>query len=391
MSSPTDSCRLGQIVKRYDRYVYIRCLLLLAATTSILVGVNWVNLSVRALDRLVAAGQSPLIIVEYVALLFPLSTSNAIPLSFVIVVTYLFYRMRASGELIALKNAGVGPARIVQPFICVGLFGAVLSSLLVHVLIPLGELRTDELNTSTHNNIASRQIKQGLFHFPVAGMALFVADVADGGVLRNVFIHDARDPNRERTYFASEASLLRFNLDPVLELQSGQIEEWDKRRRELQTLSFDTLRFDLSNFISQRTALSGQMRNMSTGELLGRMSDAAVPEEADGHSYRFEIHDRIAKSLRSLIYPLIGVAALLLADAVGIRSRVTLIPAILVIVALHLLGDNLEESAMLGGLPIATLYVHHFLGLAIIIIILLWSCRARPGMAGRSGSPRPAT
>ena len=363
-------------MKRYDLYVYVRSLTYLLLLTAILVSINWINLSVRALDQLVSAGQAPGVIAQYILLLLPLSASNAIPLSTFVAATYLFYRMHADREITVLKNTGMGPIRLMCPFIVFGICGTMLSALLAHIVIPHSERLTYELDSSTHDSLTSRQIKHGQFHFPIDGVALFVASVSDDRTLENVFIHDARDRKRERTYFAETASLVRINLDPVLELYSGQVEEWNSAEKTLEMLSFESLRFNLSKFTATRGVMSTRLKNMSSMELLGKLQRFEADHEAELRGYLIEIHDRIVKSFRSLVYTLFGVSALLMADAFGIRQRYTLIPAILAIVALHVTGDYLEAAANEAAFPAVLMHSHHFLALLAVAVMLIRSSTA---------------
>ena len=378
---PESQIQMGKAVTRFDQYVFLRCLMYLALLSGILVGINWINLAVRALDNLVSSGQSPLSILEYLLLLLPLSASNAVPLSFLAAATYLVYRMQADGEVTALKNTGMSPARLILPYFAIGMTGALLSALLVHILIPIGEFRTDELNAKIRDNLASKHIRKGQFYFPLDGLAVFVADGGGSSALQNVFIHDARDRSRERTYFARSASLTSFNREPVLELQSGLIEQWSPDLGELEAVSFDSLRFNLASLSPPRAVLVSRVDSVTSMELVAmlRGSDAAG-EQAAARPLALELHDRIIKTLRSLVYPLMGVSAVLLADRLGVRLRLVLTPAILSVVVIHVLGDYLEEAAHKDLVPVAVMYAHMLLALLAVVAALLVACipRIRP-------------
>ena len=377
-------CKSGGFVKHYDKYVCIRSFQQLLLLTAILAGVNWINLAVRGLDQLVSAGQAPSVIAEYFLLLLPRALENTIPFSVFVALTYLYFRMHADREVTALLNIGMGPARLMGPFVMFGFFGALLSTLLVHVLEPASRMKADELGASNLSNLASRQIKHRQFQFPVDGLALYVAEASAETGLENVFIHDARDTDRERTYFAQSAKLIQVDQDPVLELNSGHVEEWNSKARRLETLDFDFLRFTLSKLIPKHETPANRLRNMSSIEILTRISTVNLAGETDLRDYLHEIHDRIAKSLRSFVYPLMGVSALLLADALGIRQRYMLVPAILAVVIIHVVGNYMEEIVAEESLSFALIHAHHAIAVSVVLAMLLRSVSAKTGVGGLS-------
>ena len=377
-------------MKRFDRYVYARSAMHMLFLSAVLVGINWINVAVRGLDELAAAGQAPTFIFQYLTLILPRAAEDVVPFAVFVSLTYVFFRLKSDKEITALKNTGIGPARLIWPFIVCALFGAALSALLSHSLVPTSRLQTEKLNASTLSSLTSRQIKQKLFYFPVDGLAVYVADISEAGTLEDVFIHDARDASRERTYFAQTASLIRVGQDPMLDLMYGHVEEWNPATRMPETLRFDSLRFNLSGLVPPRGGIGNRLRNMSSLELLSRISTADLVEGTERRDYLHEFHERIAKSLRSLVYPVIGVMALILADALGIRQRYILVPTIVAVVAIHVAGNYVEKSLLEGDLPAALMHLHYVLALLVLLAVLhrLSSHRLPSGRA--ASTPRGA-
>lgn len=356
--------------------------------SAVLVGINWINVAVGGLDQLAAAGQAPAVIFQYLTLILPRAAEDVVPFAVFVSLTYVFFRLHSDREITALKNTGIGPVRLIWPFVVCALFGAVLSALLSHSLVPTSRLQTEKLNSSTLSSFTNRQIKQKLFYFPVDGLAVYVAGISEAGTLEDVFIHDARDASRERTYFAQAASLVRVGQDPILDLMYGHVEEWNPATRMPETLRFDSLRFNLSGLVPPREVIGNRLRNMSSLELLSRASTADFVQGTERRDYLHEFHERIAKSLRSLVYPVMGVMALILADALGIRQRYVLVPTIVAVVAIHLAGNYVEDSLLERELPAVLMHLHYVLALLALLAVLYRLSRHRMPVAGVTSTPR---
>ena len=380
----------GRIVKRYDRYVYVRSAMHMLFLSAVLVGINWINVAVRGLNELASAGQEPKVIAQYFTVILPRAAEDVVPFAVFVALTYVFFRLHSDKEINAFKNAGIGPLRLVCPFVVCALFGAVLSTLLTHSLVPASRLQFEKLNSSTLGSLTSSQIKQKLFHFPVDGLAVYVAGISDSGALEDIFIHDARDASRERTYFARTASLVRVGQDPMLELVYGHVEEWHPEARRPETLNFDSLRFNLSGLIPPRETTGEGLRTMSSLEILSRISTAELEEGTERRDYLHEIHDRIAKSLRSLIYPVMGVTALILADALGVRHRYIFVPTIAAVVMIYVAGNYVEESILESELPAGLMHLHYVLALLALLVVFRRLSTLRVPSGGAVPKPRIA-
>lgn len=356
--------------------------------SAVLVGINWINVAVRGLDQLAAAGQAPAVIFQYLTLILPRAAEDVVPFAVFVSLTYVFFRLHSDREITALKNTGIGPVRLIWPFVVCALFGAALSALLSHSLVPTSRLQTERLNSSTLSSLTNRQIKQKLFYFPVDGLAVYVAGISEAGTLEDVFIHDARDASRERTYFAHTASLIRVGQDPMLDLMYGHVEEWNPATRRPETLRFDSLRFNLSGLVPPREVIGNRLRNMTSLELLSRISTADPVQGIERRNYLHEFHERIAKSLRSFVYPVMGVMALILADTLGIRQRYILVPTIVAVVSIHLTGNYVEESLLERELPAALMHLHYALALLVLLAVLHRLSRHRMPVGGAASTPR---
>ena len=375
-------------MKRFDRYVYARSAMHMLFLSAVLVGINWINVAVRGLDELAAAGQAPAVIFQYLALILPRAAEDVVPFAVFVSLTYVFFRLQSDKEITALKNTGIGPARLIWPFVVCALFGAALSALLSHSLVPTSRLQTEKLSSSNLSSLTNRQIKQKLFYFPVDGLAVYVAGISEAGTLEDVFIHDARDVSRERTYFAQTASLIRLGQDPMLDLMHGHVEEWNPSTRRPETLKFDSLRFNISGLIPSREVIGYRLRNMSSLELLSRISSADLVQGTERRDYLHEFHERIAKSLRSLVYPVMGVMALILADSLGIRQRYILVPTIFAVVAIHATGNYVEERLLEGEMPAVLMHLHYVVALLALLAVLHRLSRHRVPAGGAATMPR---
>ncbi len=345
---------------------------------AIFVGINWIQLAVEAVEGLVSGGQSGWGVIEYILLLFPLSISNAVALSAFFALTYLFFRLNSDREIIAVNCAGMDPVQVIRPFFLVGVLVSALLALLEHVIVPLSESRATEIATMIQHDLTNVRITSGQFLFPVKGVAVFVGKIGEDGGLQNVFIHDARADNRERTYYSEEATLGQGESGLVLELTSGHAEEWDATAAEIKVLAFETIRFNLARENEPEQAGDRSIRYRSSLDLVAAW--LAPPADGADHSrsYAIEINSRFFDALRALVYPVLGVMMLVAAETFRFQRHIAFVPAILAVIVMHVFSQYLEDIVKAGGPPVALLHLSHVIALLLAGLLLHWARSPNP-------------
>lgn len=271
-------------------------------------GVIWLTQSLRVIDTVVNSGQNATVFLEFSVLLLPTAMSIVMPIAAFAATLYTVNRLFADSEIVAMIAAGMSGVRLARP---VALFGLAMMALMAAVTLWLAPLATREMRTRVHElraDIANALIFEGRFLHPAAGLTVYVRENASGGALLGVFVHDQRDPAAEVTYTARRALMARTDAGPRLVMYDGAAQRRDVRDDSLSLLQFDSLVFDLSQFMADDDVRSPRPSERFVGELLAP-SAADLGSTALSRFYA-EAHDQIGAPLYALALPLIALAAI---------------------------------------------------------------------------------
>ena len=311
--------QLGTLpVKRYDQYVIIRMALLFLFFAVVFFGLYWTSRVARALDSLLEGGQRLSMLVEYVALLSPASFQAVLSITAFASAVYVAERLSAENELVVLQGAGMNPTRLLVPAAVFGTAVAAISALLAHEIVPSSKARLAQLNDELSSDLAARRIAAGYFFFPATDLVLFISEIAPDGVQKDVFIYDARNPDKEVAYFAERAILSRGASKSFLNMTSGQTQELATESLRLSRLSFSELKLDLSVHPERRTSLSTGIASVATRDAVFSLGEIIQSSEAARREAVAELHERFSEPLYAFLFPLIGVASILLSGALKI-------------------------------------------------------------------------
>lgn len=351
---------------RFDRYGLARLSVMFGFFALVMVAVFWINRAVSLFDRLIADGQSFLVFLEFTALSLPAVIRTAIPIAAFAAALQVAYRMRGDSETLALQAAGVSAFRLARPALVFGLLAALLSSLIVHTLLPTSRARFEERAAEASEDLGARLLTDGAFLHPAPDVTFYLAEITSDGALRGVFLSDGRDPEQRVTYTARSAVLSSGPRGPSLVMFDGLAQTLEADGRLFVT-RFDDFAYDIGRLIGAADPDGPGLRGTPSLALLrGEPVDPpATPEER-----RHELHLRAAQPFMAVAGAVLGFAAL----SVGRFSRFAawrqVALAVAVVIALQLLGGALREPVR--SLP--ALWPLHYapamVGLAVAALLL---------------------
>jgi lipopolysaccharide export system permease protein len=378
-------------VSRFDRYVLSQLLVLFGFFTLVLVAVYWVNRAVSLFDTLIGDGQSALVFLEFSALTLPNVIRVVLPVSAFAAAVYVTNRMTTESELVVMQSAGFSPWRMARPVLVFGVIVALVLSVLMHFLVPASRAQLAQRSAEVSENIVARFLTEGRFLHPVPGVTLFVRALTPEGVLRDVFLSDARDAGLRTDYTAQEAFLVRSETGPKLVMLNGLAQGLGTEGQRLVTTSFDSLTFDLASLIASIGAAQPGARELPTPLLWQARPDDIAAARSTPAEFRFELFGRFAQPLVATCAALIGFAALL----VGGFSRFGVAKQVVGAVVL-LIGTQTVSNAAAGmALRDAALAPLAFAPVAFAALaaglLLFWAGRAWLPNRRRAAAGRVAT
>jgi len=346
-------------------------------------GVIWLTQSLRVIDTVVNSGQGAGVFLEFSVLLLPAAMSIVMPIAAFAATLYTVNRLFADSEIVAMIAAGMSGVRLARP---VALFGLAVMALMAVVTLWLTPLANREMRTRVHElraDIANALIFEGRFLHPAAGLTVYVRENTPGGEMLGVFVHDQRDPAAEVTYTARSALMARTDDGPRLVMYDGAAQRREMRDDSLSLLQFDSLVFDLSQFMNGDDARNPRPSERFIGDLLAP-SAADLAATALSRLYA-EGHDQLSGPLYALALPLIALAAIV---GPGFsRSGYALRVAAAVALAVGLrMGGFAAKSAAAGAADLwPLLYGPPLLGVAAALWML--ARRSPPGFARQRPTP----
>lgn len=337
---------------RFDRYMLSQLMVIFGLSSVVLVMIYWINRAVRLFDWLIASGQSAAVFLEFTALTLPNVIRVVLPISAFVATLYTANRLSSESELVVVQANGYSPYRLARPVLVFGLIVAAFMSVLIHYIVPLSFARLAERQVEVAENVTARLLVEGRFVHPAEGMTLYIRTIAGSGELRDVYLHDSRDPERQVTYTATESRLVRTEDGPRLIMYDGMAEVLRQPDRSLAVTRFDDFAIDVTSLIdgSGAAATRRSFREASTAELFSRDRDLATSFRTSAMQMLHEGHRRFAQPLIAVTAPLIGFATLLLGGFSRFGVWYQILGAVALVIVLYV-ADNAVADAALKLMP----------------------------------------
>ena len=268
--------------------------------------------SLQTLDLIVENRQSATTFFYITILALPQLIGIILPLAVFMAAIYALNRMTGDSELSVAKANGVSPWSIGTPILRLGVYALLIHLFINLVLQPLSfqQMRKEILKVRT--DIASQMIQPGEFVTPAPELTVYTKDLLPDGELRDVLIHDARDPDSVTTHIAKEGRLIRSEQSTSLLLRNGTLQS-PLSDGGLDIVGFETYQLDLSDVV----ALDNVLRLKSSDKFL---HDLLRPDPRDYITPKAR-KELSAEGHARLASPLYNVALILLALVFLLRGQ----------------------------------------------------------------------
>ena len=306
----------------------------------ILILAYWINRSLGIFNSLIGDGQSTIVFFELIFLFLPQVIAIILPIAALAATIFIINRMSSESELVILDAAGLSPFNILRPFIYFAFLTSILTAILSLYLVPISRSQMDFRTQIISKDIISKLISDGSFLHPVPNMTIFVSSVNTNGELEDIFIHDQRSKDRDLTYVATRALLVKENEKSHLVLFNGLLQTLDIKSNTLSHIGFDSLTYRLAQLTSTEEKKLSNIDNYGIIELL--KADHALQKSLKKSKSRiqFEAHDRILKPLHCFIYVLLSAVVM----CIGSYSRFGLARqiffSVLIVLGFNILSTN---------------------------------------------------
>ena len=327
-------------MKHYNHYVLGRLTQAFGFFSLILMLAYWINRSLGIFSSLIRDGQSTIVFFELIFLFLPQVVAIILPIAALAATIFIINRMSSESELVILDAAGLSPFAILKPFVYFAFLTSILTAILSLYLVPISRSQMDFRTEMISKDIISKLISDGSFLHPVKNMTIFVSSVNTNGELEDIFIHDQRSKDRDLTYVATRAVLVKENEKSHLILFNGLLQTLDIKSNTLSHIGFESLTYKLAQLNSTEEKQMSNIDNYGIIELLKADQTLQKLLKKSKSRLQFEAHDRLLKPLHCFLYVLLSAVIM----CIGSYSRFGLVPqiffSILIVLGFNILTTN---------------------------------------------------
>ena len=330
---------------------------------------------VYQLTDLVIGKQVPArLVLALLLYLLPPLLSLSMPIAVLMAVLIAGGRLSADLEVAALKASGVSPARLLRPFLAVGIIASVFIGWLTLAVNPWASAAFQRQLFRIAETQATAGIQERAFVSTFGRIVLYVEEVSPSQfALKGLLASDERDPALSRIIVAREGRVLSDSERRRLTLRfiDGTINESDAadpRRFRFTTFTL----YDLNLPLSNPTATAEQQAKPEKEMPLGALTAAAEgKDQGKAAPFLVELHKRFALPVAAVVFVLVGFP-------LGIRSHrggraVAITSSFAIVICYYILSTALEGPALGGRLPV---WLAIWLPNAIFMVIGLALLRA---------------
>jgi lipopolysaccharide export system permease protein len=298
---------------QFNLYIFNQLLRTTLALTSVLVGIIWLFQTIRILELVVNRGApvSDFLIMSVASM--PLWLMIAIPISGFIAVNWVYSRILADRELLAMQSIGLSPLQLAKAPIALGILLTGFLAVNSVYILPASFGVYKDLQFKLRNSIPTILLRDGVFIEVVDDMTMFIGSRDDDDVMRDLFIHDARLGDRIITITAKSGAFIERDGSPTLVLQNGERSERNAEGQSGAVLLFETHSVTITRSSSQPTARATIDINEDT------IANLLSPAAASSPQYYLQRH---AEGHYRIASPWLGLGLALLSAAIILRGQI---------------------------------------------------------------------
>lgn len=279
--------------------------LVLISLTSLI----WITQALREIDIMTSQGQTILVFLGVTSLAIPTLLLLIAPIAVALAVGHVLNKLANDSEIIVMNAAGLPPAKLLRPFLIVGMIVALFVTFLAAYLAPDGLRRLKRWDTEITADIVTNILQPGRFTTIEQGLTLRVRERQAGGALRGIFVDDRRDPNERISIIADRGTVLKNDTGTFLILERGSLQRFQANQRDPALVVFDRYAFDLTRFSNMAKNVPQTVRDRYIWDLMWPAANDSLYVQRPGQ-YRSELHDRILAPLYLLSFVVVTFAFL---------------------------------------------------------------------------------
>jgi lipopolysaccharide export system permease protein len=275
-------------MKLLQRYLLRQMTLPTVAAAGSLAAIALLSQSLEQLEIIVERGQSLGVMLKLTLLALPQLISVILPIAVLVGALTALTRLQREQELTAAFAGGLTRWQALRPALRIAAVAAGVGLLSNVWLQPWAQREARDTTFSIRSDLAALLVEEGRFVQGPDGLTVYVQQIEQNGLLKNLFIYLQRGDN-VTTWDAHEARFSRIDGAPTLTLIGGSMQRYSSDG-VLTFLSFDRLPFDLSPYVPESQTVRYKPSDLWLTQLLWPTPDLVEtvgprPElAAEGHA-----------------------------------------------------------------------------------------------------------
>jgi len=297
-------------VTKLDKYILAQLIGPFAFFCLIFSGILWLNQALGIVAIVTENGQPASIFVELSVLLIPKVLIAAIPISGFAAAVYLTNRMYGEAELVVMMSAGRSYFQLAKPFLVFGALCFTLLFFVVHFLTPIAQSKLAQRQDEIKREFITQIVQPGVFISAQDKFTFFFGFKDNNGNLKDVLIEEQETEFATNTYISNEGQVVKEGEKTTLVLKSGSIQRHNTQTDDFSLVQFDTLAFDLTQMGENFEPHVSGYTEYTSPRL--RKTTQTLPANHDRLGRAMSLyHGRHVQTLLALLFPVLGLAALL--------------------------------------------------------------------------------
>lgn len=266
---------------RLDRYIFSTAAVAFLGVVVVLAGMIWATQALRQLDLVTSQGQTIIAFIAITSLTMPTLVLVIAPAALFIATAYTLLKLNGDSEIVVMAAAGMGPWRLLRPLILLAILVSLFCSSLAVYVVPASLTSFREQVTKVRADVVSFVAQPGRFVNLTQGLVFHVRERAANGVMRGIFINDARE-KEVSTYLADRGQIVESNAGIFLVLENGSIHRRGGDLWKTEATPQPTPKEAPARLAAQNA--SGQAANASDSATSAAATPAAAGDQKQGRS-----------------------------------------------------------------------------------------------------------
>ena len=294
-------------MRRLELYLFKQCVQVVLGLTALALGVLLLERLLRIFELVANTSDTIGVATRMLLNLLPYYLGLAIPVALFLGVLITVDRVSRNGELSASLAAGVSLFQIIRPFMWIALFLAIISTLLIGYLQPLGRYEYRAAVHDVKQSSAEAVFQEGKFA-QIGRRTVWTQQRTGGDTLGNIFIlEEGRAGNTSRVTTAPAGRISQgFEVNETLiTLSNGQAVEIAPDKNIVQQINWQSADWNIEGDALAFRIRGDDERELMLNELFaearGQGQSIVAPHIAESAA-----HAAIGRSLFLLLLPLIA-------------------------------------------------------------------------------------